>query len=148
MQLTDSCRAECLLFLPACSAGHHQRRSMRPRNRSARGGGLWFQLSAPICEHMTAHDVQRTKILNERVIGDWQLRVSVARRETTEPKGGTGVSFPSRFVDNPDPFCPARKMQGCTGNHKRDETLSRQVTRTRHRQLGSRGSCSQTLEPS
>ena len=59
---------------------------------------------------MTAHDAQRAKILNERVIGDWQLRVPVTRRETTEPEDRTGVGFRSRFVDNPIRFV---QLEGC-----------------------------------
>ena len=73
-------------------------------------GVFGFSSPAPICEHMTAHDVQRAKILNKRVIGDWQLRVPATRRETTEPEDGTGVSFRSRFVDNPIRFV---HLEGC-----------------------------------
>ena len=66
---------------------------------AAEAGVFSLGSPAPICEHMTAHDVQRAEILNKEVIGDWQLRVPVSWRETTEPENVASVSFPSRFFD-------------------------------------------------
>ena len=53
---------------------------------------------------MIFHDVQRAKVINKRVIGDWQLRVPVTRRKTTKPENGTGVGVLSCLVDYPFSF--------------------------------------------
>ena len=55
---------------------------------------------APVCEYVTTYDMHRAKVLNERVLGDWQLGVPATRQETTKPEDGTGVSSRPCFVDN------------------------------------------------
>ena len=78
----------------------------RPPFERIHAGVFSLGSPAPICENVLAHDVQRAKIL----IGDWQLRVPVAWRETTEPENGAGVGFFSRFFDYS--LCPVQ-VEGC-----------------------------------
>ena len=82
-----------------------------------------FGLSAPapVCENVNTHDVA---LGTSHSAGDHESR--------RWGKNGLSLSHRRLFAQ----FCPGRKRQGRTDNHKCDETSSHQVTRTKHKQLG------------
>ena len=82
-----------------------------PKPQRRRRGSV---VSAPplpsVKTYVTTHDVQRAKVLNKEVIGDWQLRVPVAWWETTKPEDEASVGFLSRFFDYSLGFV---QVEGC-----------------------------------
>ena len=77
----------------------NQKNPRDTKTTATEAGVFGLSAPAPVCGDVTTLDVQRAKVLNKRVIGDWQLRVPVTWLEATKPEDGTSVGFFSRLVD-------------------------------------------------